>query len=312
MNTLELHQIITGDGKTFNLNTNTKARYLFTTTPANWGMASFDDVTERSYQQDGVNVLAFYLNPRDFSIRLGAEGCSRTDLFNLRRTLIDIFRPNRNGQLTYVFQDADMTQWAIKGYCTDLSFVQDGEDWYEWGYRTPLVIRCYDPVWFNPVASTVAGSATVNTELVFPITFDDDHIYFGDGNLFSEATIQYTGNFYSYPVITVTGAFDTLEIVHLELGYTITYLGQAGTGESLIFDLRNTYSNTGEHVGWTVRNQAGVNMTNLLTPQTNLLRFRIEPDGVVPDGLNTIQFSALGTNGSTSATVEYNTRYIGI
>lgn len=312
MNTLELHQIITGDGKTFNLNTNTKARYLMTTTPSNWGMASYDDVTEKSYQQDGTNLLGFYLNSRDFSLRLGAQGCSRIDLFHLRNTLLEIFRPNRNGQLTYIFQNADMERYAIQGLCIDLSFVQDLDGWYEWGYQTPLVIRCYDPTWYNPDNSVVAGEMIINSQLVFPITFDDDNIYFGDGNLFAEAVISYTGSWYSYPVIVVTGAFDTLEIVHLETGYTLTYLGAAVAGESVTFDLRNTYSATGEHLGWRVTNQAGQDVSSLLSPQTNLLKFRIEPDGVVTDGVNTLQFSALNTDGSTSATITYNTRYIGI
>lgn len=313
MNTLELHQVITGDGKTYNLNTNTRARYMLETTPNNWGMSQFEDVTEQSYQQDGVNVLAFYLKPRQFNVRIGAEGCSRIELFNLRKTLIDIFRPNRNGQLTYIFQDPDANQYAIKGYCTDLSFANESPDqWYEWGYKTGLTIQCYDPTWYNPLASSATGQSAFSTELVFPITFDDDNIFFGDGDLFAEATVNYTGNWYTYPVITVTGAFNTLEITHVELGYKITYLGTAAAGQYVVFDMRNTYSSTGQHVGWRVYNQAGENVDSLLASESNLLRFRIEPDGVVTDGINTFTFSALEIDGNTSATISYNTRYIGI
>jgi len=311
MNSLELHQIITGDNQTYTLNTFSKARYMLSNTPAGWGLPEYDDITERSYQQDGVNFLGYYLRPRQFNLQIGAEGCSRSELFTLRRLLLDIFRPNRGKQLTYIFQNADMQRYALQGNCISLPFEQDLEDWYEFGYQTPLTIRCYDPTWYDPDADVNVATSVQADELVFPITFDDDGIYFGDADLFAELAINYTGSWYSYPVIVVSGPFNTLTIFHVQTGYTISYLGLASVGQSVTFDLRNSYSSTGQHLGWRVYNQAGTDVGKLLSPNTNLLRFRIEPDGIVPNGLNTLQFSALGTTPQTTVSITYNTRYIG-
>jgi len=311
-NQIELHQIITGDGLTYNINDNTKARYLLSSTPGNWGLPPVEYVRTRSYQQDGESELAFYLQTRRFSISVGAEGCSRPNLWQLRQNLLNACRPNRSGQLTYVFRSGTL-QYAILGRALSPNFPSgEDEEWYEWGYRDEIEIEAVQPWWYAYQQSIASGAQTVGGELTFPITFDASHIYFGSGNTWGSATINYTGTWYAYPLITIHGAGDTFILTHVETGYRIAWLGSLSTGQTLTIDLRNSYDALGNYLGVQIYDNTGANQFNYIDPESNLLMFRIEPDGVVSGGVNTFVLSALNTDSNTTFSMTYNTALIGI
>lgn len=309
---MELHQIITADGLTYTLNSNTRARYLLTPTPGGWGLPSIEYVRTRTYQQDGQSELAYYLEPRQFSLGIGGAGCSRGELWSLRSQVLEAVRPNRGGQLTFVFRQDDGTQYAIKGRASVDFPATEEEEWYQYGYQDEMEITAIDPVWFNYQGSSASGVSSTNDHLVFPFAFDGTDMVFGSGNFWGTVTINYTGSWYAYPKITVHGQASNIILTHVETGYRIAWLGSLLSSQSLVIDLRNNYASDGQYQGVLVYNSAGANQFNYLDPLTNLLLFRLEPDGVVTGGVNTIRLDAIGTDSNTALTVEYNTCYVGI
>lgn len=309
----ELHQIITADGLTYSINKNTPARYLLSTTPGGWGLPPIDWVRTRTYQQDGESELAYYLQTRRFALSIGGSGCNRNQLWQLRRNVLEAVRPNRGGQLTFVFTNSEGNQYAIKGRALSPNFPSsDEEEWYEFGYQDELEIEAIEPWFFNYSQSVDSGTQGTDNHLVFPFAFDGVDMVFGSGTFWGSATINYTGSWYAYPKLVVHGQASNIIITHVELGYRIAWLGSLTTTDSLTIDLRNNYSSTGQYEGVLVYNAAGANQFNYLDPLSNLLQFRIYPDGEVAGGVNTLRLEAQSTDSNTSFTVTYNTAYIGI
>lgn len=306
---IELQRIITGDGLTYWINPNTKVRYNLTSTPAGFGLPSVDYVRTRSYQQDGESELAFYFQPRLFSISVGGQGCSRQELWQLRQDLLNATRPNRMGQATFVFTQPDTTEYAIEVRITANAFnALSNEEWNEFGYTDELEFEAIGPFWRSFASSVASGTSDPNLNLVFPITFP---IVFGSGNVWGNAAISYTGTIYAYPVITITGPIAYPILTNVETGYLVQWNGVIAAGASLTFDLRLSYDN-GVYVGKRIYDQNGDSQFNSLSPDSNLNLFRIEPDGVVTGGVNTIQLEGTGTDGNTAFTVTYNTMLVGL
>lgn len=137
-------------------------------------------------------------------------------------------------------------------------------------------------------------------ELVFPITFP---IYFmGNANQYT-LSISYVGTWYSYPVIVVAGATNGFTITHDQLGKSIQYLNAVANGETITITLGDMP---------TVVSSVDGDVISSLSPDSDLQAFRIEPDPIVTNGLNTFTIQAANTDGGTSFTVRYYTRYIGI
>lgn len=312
MTNLELHQIITADGVTYTLNVNTPARYLLSTTPSGLGLPPTEFVTGRTYQQDGRNEFAFYLEPRQFALSIGGAGCSRDDLWVLRDALLNVARPNRGGQLTYVFLNSQRRRYAIKARAIGLNFPEREDEWYEWGYQDELELEAIEPWFFDYDTTVDAGVRSVIAQLVFPITFDANNIWFGDANEWGRVVINYTGTWYAYPRIVIDGPASNISIFHEELGYRIVWDNTVASGDQLIIDLRNNYAANGNYEGVKIEYANGDNAFNYLIPDSNLLQFRIEPDGVVAGGVNTLVFGAAGVDSNTDFTVTYNTCFIGI
>lgn len=313
---MELQRIITADGLVYNLNSNTRARYMLNSIPGNLGLPPLSFAEMRPYQADYSVELGYYLEPRFFSLSVNGEGCNRGDLWQLRRNLLEVVRPNRSGQLVYIFQQDDGAQYAIKGRVTQLGFpATSTEEWYEWGYQDDALCKAIEPWFYSYGSSSAVAVPTTFPQLVFPITFDPptNQIIFGSGNEWGSITIAYTGSWYAYPRITITGPAENIIITHRELGYRVGWLGTLTSAQSLIIDLRPTYDSLGNFTGVIVVDNTGANRFSQLDPLSNLLRFRIEPDGVVAGGVNIFDFQATNTDFvTTSVTFEYNTAFIGI
>lgn len=310
----ELHKIITADGIGYVLNPNNRARWLVSTTPGNWGLPPIDYQRDRVYKGQAEIEMGYNLQTRRFTLEVGAQGCNRDELWALRLELLDILRPNRNGQLTLVFRQPNNTEYAIVARAVSDPFTGSTPDeWFEWGYRGGIDFEAIDAVWFTPTQTLVSGVVPAQLELVFPITFDDDGIVFGDSDLVEECVINYVGTWRDYPIITVTGPANTIQLIHVEKGVSLVWTGTLLAGRTLTFNLRNGYNSQGTFEGWTITDSTGANQNQYLDFLSNLLDFAIWPGSELGNtGTNTIQLSALETDSNTALSVAYNARYIGI
>lgn len=313
MTSAELHQVITADGITYTLNTNSRISWLLTPTPGLWGLPPINYVRDQVYKGDGQIDLGYYLQTRQFSVEVKANACSRQEYWQLRQDILNILRPNRNGQLTYIFRRPDQRQFAIVARAVgDPLLGTNPDEWLEWGYQGNIDFEAVDPTWFNPTLESATGTNPSQAELVFPITFDDDGIVFGDASLVKELIIVYDGTWREYPVFTVTGPLSTITLTHVEKGVRLVWTGVLDSGETLTINLQNGYVN-GQYVGWFIVDSNGNDEGNLLTTDSDLMNLALWPGSELGnDGTNTIQFSALEVDGNTQIAMAYHTRYIGI
>lgn len=297
----ELHSFTTYDGVEYILDG--KVQVVLVNTPGNAGLPEINFVTQRTYKQDGVTEQAFYLQPRTLQLSMTAQGCSRQEFFQLRNRLIDIARPNRGGSpgyVTYTFARQDGTRRAIRGRMTSPRFpLSDSSDWDEYTFNEVLDLTCFDPTWFDPAEVAATVESAVATELVFPITFP---ITFGDESIYQQAVIQYTGNWYAYPIITIEGPCDNWQVEHQELGLFIIYTLSVADGETLTLNLQAR----------TLTDSNGNDLWGGLAPLSEIQQFRIEPDPIVSGGTNTIRFYAENPTVNTNFTLSYLSRFIGI
>lgn len=297
----ELSEIITADGVVYDL-MDFYAKFVLRN-PTNMGIPEVEPLTVRAGQQ-GEYLVDYLLNPRELTMDIRHQGCSREEYWELRLALLDILRPNRNGQMTYVFTVPTGTQYAIKGLVTEFPFANIPEGWDQWGFSETLSIFCVDPIWFNNEATETNFIQSGASELVFPITFTPSGptIYFEDTSTWGTASITYLGTWYSYPTFTVTGPFTSVYFSHDNLGVAVQLNYAAEAGETITVNLEER----------TVTDANGVDLFGYLSSLTNLIGFRLEPDPVVSGGVNTISVQLAGNDGSNIVTMSYRTRWIGI
>lgn len=299
----ELHSLETYDGVTYLLQDGA-GTMLLNPTPDDMGLPPTNYITQRTYKQDGVTEQAFYLEERTFTIDWTKTGCSREEYFAARAALLDIARPNRGGSpgyTTYHFVRTDGTRRSIRGRLISPRYAGGDQDaWDEWSITETLTIRCFDPVWFDPAENSATITSAAATDLVFPITFP---IVFGDASLYQQTVISYTGTWYSFPTVQITGPCSGFQIEHQELGLFLIYTPDVAAGEVLTFQLGNPA---------TLVNQDGDDLFGGLAPLSEVQAFRIQPTPLVTGGVNTIRFYAPDATGATDFALQYFTRYIGI
>lgn len=297
----ELSEIVTADGQIYDL-MDLYARFVLRN-PANMGIPTIEALTIQAGQQ-GRLLKDYLLEPRELAMDLRHQGCTRDEYWELRLELLDILRPNRGGEMTYIFTVPTGTQYAIKGIITEFPFSNIPEGWDELGFTETMVLLCNDPVWFGYTAATEAFLQSVITELTFPITFTPSGptIYFQDNSIWGTVTVTYLGTWYSYPTFVATGPFTSLALYHNEKDIIVQLNYAAAAAEIVTIDLENR----------TITNDSGTDLFGYLSPLSNLVDFRLEPNPILAGGVNTISATLVGNDGSNTVEMSYYTRWIGI
>lgn len=299
---LEMHEIITPDGVTYDLNDG--YAHFVLKTPSGMGLPGVTPLTLQNGQQ-GLFYRDYLLQPRELVVQIRYQGCSRLEYWSQRMDLLQALRPNRLGELTYVFSLEDGTRYAIKGICAGLPFQNEVEGWDEWGFNEVITLICNDPIWFSADLNTVAIEKGGVAHLIFPITFP---IQFQSHGTWGETVVNYTGTWYSYPIFYVRGPFSSVMFTHVEKNVIVKFNRAFGSSQQITFDLgaREIYTTVGETdlFGW-------------MNSQSNIVDFRIEPDPIVPGGVNTITVDIENPGeedvaDTTRVYMTYYTKWIGI
>jgi len=305
----ELTKLTAYDGLEYPL-TDGSMRFVVST-PGEMGLPPITWLTRQGYKQDGVSEVGYRLAPRAFnaSIRL-VNKCSRDEYWAIRSELLEIARPNRGGQLTFTIRLSNGELRSITARLNTPTFPEVSSDTSdEWGLSDVLQFECFNPVWFDAILTSDEITYNLARQLHFPMAFRgnttaNQFFFEGDGSL-GTTPINYTGTWYSYPTFVITGPFDRLRIYHQNLNVEIGFSLPFASGETLTIDLENR----------TITDQNGVDRWGYLTPNSDIQGFKIEPDPIVPNGINTISYfipGALIGVGQTTVTVTYRRRFIGI
>lgn len=275
------------------------------------GMPPIDYQTRQGYRQQGSSVVAYTLKERPLQLAITTtSNIDRSEFWRERSRLLDYMRPNRGtdglgNELTLTVRRADDTRRSIKcRYNAGLEFGEADIQVNDFMISEVVRLQAFNPIWYDSAVVENAPAASVDTDLVFPITFP---IVFGsDGAIFITGDLAYEGTWRSYPTITIQGPYSTCRLENTATGAVITLLVSIGVTEQRIITLSEE--------GFSLVDGVGTSKFNELGEGSNLVGFDIRPDSELEDG-TTQQLKATlvnGVEGQSAVTFEYFTRYIGI
>lgn len=272
----DVHQLITVDGKVFTVPNEFE---IVLKAYGNYGAPPTEWITRRGYKQHGVTEVDFLVSPRTVSVQLfQITPCDRESYWQNRHDLHEILRPNRGGAITYILRQAGGNKRALMVRANSGAIFPPQADNNSWVIDEPIDFVAFDPIWFDPDTVEADIALTVDSDLIFPITFP---IEFGTNGAQFIYPITYTGTWKSYPTLTLTGPYTSAIIENLTTGISIELLQGISEGETRIITLTPGAQS--------IKDAAGVNYFADLAPGANLVGFAIEPDPIAPGGIQTIR-----------------------
>lgn len=285
----------TTGGATYNLNGANPSlgitlRYLG---DQGFGLAPMHRITQRGPLQDGDSDVGYRLDPRILQLPLIVEAMSLDAGYDARQALLRIFSPSNGAGVLRI--TTDTYDRAIQCYILGgLDFnVNQGA-----GYtvRTVVQLRAPDPTWYDP--TPVSGGATPAVEgtptpvpLLIPWTV-------GASSINSTISTTNAGTVSAYPIITAVGPITNLTITNVTTGDKIEVSGAIPNGDTWFFDL--SYGQK------TVFDQNGVSQFAKITADSSLATWSLKP------GANGIAVAGTLPSASSSVSIVYYTRYIGV
>lgn len=276
------------------------------------GAASIQYQTRRGYRQNGVSVVDYLLEPRNFTIRLYTKtNVDRAEYWRERARLLEILRPNRGGalsngnQLSVILRLEDNTRYEINArYTGGAEFNDLNVNDNAFNLNLTLSFIAHDPLIRSASPVIIIPAAGIAEELIFPITFP---ISFGRaGSNFATGTLNYNGNWRAYPTITLDGPYSSATLNANGTGAVIQLLTEIDAGEQRILTLGES------EIAITDGN--GVNRFNELGKSANLRDFFIPAQGdVVAGGTQSLSCTLTGsTDGVSGVTFSYRDTFFGI
>lgn len=269
-----------------------------------FGAPPTDFITKRGYKQHGVTEVDYLLNARDIPMEIAqASACDRQTYWDNRAALLNFMRPNRNGPMTLTVRTPNGDERSIIVRANPgFTFPPVQQTNNNFGIRESIELLAFNPVWFDDAATDLVMSAATQVQLVFPITFP---ISFGTSDeQFTTGTIIYVGTWVEYPIITLTGPYNSATITNQATGVSIFMSVPIILGETRIIDLTPGQQS--------IVDGNGDNKFSDLGPGSNLVNFNLRPDPEVADGLQEITVTMPGGTSDSGASLSYRNRYIGI
>lgn len=265
------------------------------------GHAPVHRLRTRGPQQHGSTDRGFLLDPRLFRLMFDVPGDDSGDVYDRRTSLIRILGAQEDPvKLRFILDNGD--QRIIEAdLVDDLAYPTAARRGYL--ERAVVSMSAADPSFYDPAWVTVTfglsqeGAWEIPWVIPWPI---------GEGEIGQTAVIAYTGNWISFPVITVTGPVTDLRIENLTTGDVLDFTGSTiATGEVWTIDTR--------YGAKTVVDTLGVSQISALTDEDDLATFHL---AAAIDGSgsrdNEIGVTGSGVTSATLIELVYFLRYKGI
>lgn len=302
---VEFDYYITPDGERFGLNNGTN-KFLLSFTGL--GMPPIDYIAQRGPNQHGVTIVTYRLQQRLIQYVYAQNGNTRSEYWDNRAALLDIFRPNRE---TLTQLRGTLRKVLPGGKVRDIDVViAEGpvfnarrlDVWEEGDITEVLRFLADDPTFYDPTLNTVTWTLDPeDSNLTFPITFP---ITFGYSLIIDSNVINYTGTWFSFPTITITGPIAGFKITNTSTGEFIHLERSVEPGEVIVITL--------EYGNKTVTSSVYGNVIGDISLDSDLATFNIAPHPIAPNGVNTFELFGTSADEDTEVLLEYYTRYIGI
>lgn len=307
---VEFDEYITPDGVVYDLDDH-DTRFIISGL-TNTGMPTISYVTQRGPFQDGETVDSFVLERRVMQMAIRQQYRNRDEYWSGRNDLLNALRPTRQDP-SQAFQMGTLKKYRTDGSirCIDVVIergpsmrpVDNVGSWDEWAIQEGISFVAFDPTFYDPTFQAVGFSFSALTDLVFPITFP---ITWGGSTIDTTTVEVYDGTYAAFPVLTIVGPLTSPILTNSTTGEYIELSYAIPIGRTVTIDLRNGVKRAYDDLG--------TNLTNNITPASDLSLFHIEPEGpLAVGGSNSLRLQ--GSNalpGATEVTVVYRNRYIGI
>ena len=274
-------------------------------------MPPVERLTTKSPYQEGNTDIGFRINQKIVAFVFDILSRNPSEYYDQRNELQDIFKPlESSSPVTIKMVRFGETRQLQGHYIRGLEInTDDAGRMTSSGYyhRFAVELQCNEPFWINSAINSEIISLQANTELFFPIIFNDTlpdrlGIVFGSSTIDESFNITYPGQWKTYPKLILLGPLSDFILENettdelLGLNYDIS------DGETVTIDLAPNVK--------TVRNGAGDNLNGTLSTNSDLNKFHIEADPEAPGGVNTFNVQGTNTSSSTRITIEYYTRYL--
>lgn len=266
------------------------------------GLPPVRRLVERGPQQHGDTDVGYRLDARTISLVLLADGMDDlNDYWSLRRSLQRILKPSGIPlSLRYTLPTGEVRQIDV-AYAGGLDF--NSVDRFGTMHRAAIQLRAADPVWYNPVGTTIAfalptGVHTWGIPWAIPWGI-------GTTTLSSTLAVTNNGDWESYPIITIIGPITSPMIANTTTSETLDFTGWTITsGTTITIDTRYGYK--------TVTDQTGTSHIDKLSSSSDLATFKIAAAPDAPSGVNTLTVNGSSGSSATKVVVQYNERYTGL
>lgn len=260
-------------------------------------------ITRQGYRQNGSTEVDYVLGVRSIDIEFYHETITDRATYWLKRAEIhELFRPNRNGQLLITLITPGNVKRSVYARASPgFTLPPSAPDGSIWNIDEVINFTVFDPIWFDPTTVEFDLSSVTFSDLVFPITFP---IIFAPSGVQFTQTITYDGSWKSYPVITLTGPYDSVLIENSTTGVQIQLNIAIGPGEVRIINLMPGSQS--------IVDGSGTNKFSDLSPLSNLVDFNLRPDPEAPGGVQSFVVTFIGGTVNSSFEFTYNNRYFAI
>lgn len=295
-------ELTTPDGETFELHTPPSK---FVTNMRGWGMSPRITDTVRYPNVMGERPLAVKLDVREVSLTIMYPGCSLSQLWNHKGTLLDFLRENRTpinniqpSRLTmYYREDGVYKARALDVFFNDgLVFVPPGTSGNQYTIVEESSFTAYNPVVYDPTIQSFPLT-TFSSSLILPMTFP-----FTLGTHKASGTLTYTGTWESYPIIEVTGPAKNFSILNVTADKRLNYWGEVASDETVTFDLRDNIK--------TVTNNYGADVISRVSGNINTFVIQVSP--LATGGNNAFEVYSEVYGPVTRFDITYYNRYRGV
>jgi len=282
------------------------------------GMPTIRYITQSGPDQPGETILGFNLEPRYIQyVHARAGQCTRQDYWDNRSNIGTLLSPARQSATATTFQSGRLRVVQPNGTMRDIDATieqgpiftaRDPSVWNERTFIEALRFKCKDPTWYDPRQVSVTWGIELYEGLIFyqatdypnHLTFPDNAI-FGTDAITATTVTTYTGTWFGYPIITITGPILSPNIQNITLSQKIALDYDVAAGEVITID--TTYGRK------SITNNFGDNLIGTLTKDSSL-QFFLAHDPWAVDGINVLECSGSGATAATQVKMSYYIRYI--
>ena len=259
-----------------------------------WGMPNIDSYSERSPFQHGDTPAGFALAPRVGHLVFRMPLADMAAMYTLRSQLLTLFSPSHTEILKFVTTEGTR--------CFDCKYVGEmGLDWAaeDWAAQKFVVaLKASDPTCYDPAGEAWSfglggGTDTMLVPTVIPMTV-------GASTIDAHKTIDYEGNWISYPFIRITGPIHDAIVENETTDEILDFTGIT-IAAAHYYDIDCRYGHK------TVIDNHGTNKIADLTAASDLATFHFAENQV-----NSIHVTGSAVTAATKIEISYYERWLGI